>query len=383
MLGRDATWPASAAQPAGAGLPAERGRPGRDGRRRHLPGTGRRHRGRIRPAGRRRHASGSSRTARSSTPARTRSRRSRRLGVNGNLLGEPIDALTSSVADDPFDASDLADTVAAAIDGGQPASIEVDGGGATVLFRAHPAAPARRAARRAGAAAGRHRAAPPGPSDHEQGRDDPRDPPPGEEQPADGRRAAAAAVAAGRDAEARIALEESMRRVCSIALVHETLSSSIDEEVDFDEVVDRLLVMLAEVTGARGRVRLAPDGQLRRPAGRGRHPAGDGAHRARAERGRARLSGRRRRAASTVTAERGRGRLDRDHRRRRRRAAGRTSLDASDRLGLQIVRTLVSAELDGTVEFRRASRPANRGREAAACHDAAGTSAAGRRLNSG
>jgi two-component sensor histidine kinase len=34
--------------------------------------------------------------------------------------------------------------------------------------------------------------------------------------------------------EARTALEESMRRVSSIALVHETLSSAIDEEVDFD-----------------------------------------------------------------------------------------------------------------------------------------------------
>ena len=43
------------------------------------------------------------------------------------------------------------------------------------------------------------------------------------------------------NAEARTALEESMRRVSSIALVHETLSSAIDEEVAFDDVVDRLL----------------------------------------------------------------------------------------------------------------------------------------------
>jgi hypothetical protein len=64
-----------------------------------------------------------------------------RLGVTGTVLGEPIDALTSAVADDPFDAKDLADAVAAAIDGGQPASIEVEGGGATVLFRAIPLRP--------------------------------------------------------------------------------------------------------------------------------------------------------------------------------------------------------------------------------------------------
>ncbi|MBN9619096.1 MAG: histidine kinase N-terminal domain-containing protein, partial [Actinobacteria bacterium] len=35
-----------------------------------------------------------------------------RLGVTGNVLSEPIDALTSTVADDPFDASDLAGAVA-------------------------------------------------------------------------------------------------------------------------------------------------------------------------------------------------------------------------------------------------------------------------------
>src|SRR5207237_1974355 len=54
--------------------------------------------------------------------------------------------------------------------------------------------------------------------------------------------------------EARAALEESMQRVSSIALVHETLSESIDEAVDFDEIVDRLLVMLADVAGARSRI---------------------------------------------------------------------------------------------------------------------------------
>jgi two-component sensor histidine kinase len=47
--------------------------------------------------------------------------------------------------------------------------------------------------------------------------------------------------------EARAALEEAVRRVGSIALVHETLSQSLDESVDFDEIVDRLRVMVAEV----------------------------------------------------------------------------------------------------------------------------------------
>jgi two-component sensor histidine kinase len=47
--------------------------------------------------------------------------------------------------------------------------------------------------------------------------------------------------------EARAALEEAVRRVGSIALVHETLSQSLDESVDFDEIVDRLRVMVTEM----------------------------------------------------------------------------------------------------------------------------------------
>src|SRR6185437_13590738 len=47
--------------------------------------------------------------------------------------------------------------------------------------------------------------------------------------------------------EARNALEESVRRVSSIAVVHETLSGSLDEAVRFDEVADRVLSMITEV----------------------------------------------------------------------------------------------------------------------------------------
>src|SRR3954466_9894263 len=48
--------------------------------------------------------------------------------------------------------------------------------------------------------------------------------------------------------EGREALEEAVRRVGSIAIVHETLSQAFDEYVDFDEVADRLRVMVAEVS---------------------------------------------------------------------------------------------------------------------------------------
>ena len=48
--------------------------------------------------------------------------------------------------------------------------------------------------------------------------------------------------------EARTALEEAVRRVGSIAIVHDTLSISPDENLAFDEVVDRVLIMLADVS---------------------------------------------------------------------------------------------------------------------------------------
>lgn len=48
--------------------------------------------------------------------------------------------------------------------------------------------------------------------------------------------------------EARVALEEAERRVGSIALVHETLSRSFDETVDFDDIADRLLRGVLEVS---------------------------------------------------------------------------------------------------------------------------------------
>ncbi len=57
--------------------------------------------------------------------------------------------------------------------------------------------------------------------------------------------------------EARVALEESMRRVTSIALVHETLSVSIDEEVAFDDIVDRLLDMSRTVVNVTGDIAIA------------------------------------------------------------------------------------------------------------------------------
>ena len=50
--------------------------------------------------------------------------------------------------------------------------------------------------------------------------------------------------------EGRSALEEAVRRVGSIALVHELLSTAPEESVPFDDVADRVLAMVAELSAA-------------------------------------------------------------------------------------------------------------------------------------
>lgn len=48
--------------------------------------------------------------------------------------------------------------------------------------------------------------------------------------------------------EARTALDDAVRRVGSIALVHETLSQSFDQTVEFDEIADRLIRTVLDVS---------------------------------------------------------------------------------------------------------------------------------------
>jgi two-component sensor histidine kinase len=135
--------------------------------------------------------------------------------------------------------------------------------------------------------------------------------------------------------EAREALEEAVRRVGSIAIVHETLSHTPEELVDFDDIAQRVAAMAGEVSAPEagvspvvtGRFGLLP-GAVATPlalvltellqnalqhglvTGPGPAPAG----------------------YVLVQAARDPGRL---------------SLDADASLGLQIVRTLVESELGG------------------------------------
>jgi two-component system, sensor histidine kinase PdtaS len=55
-------------------------------------------------------------------------------------------------------------------------------------------------------------------------------------------------------AEARIALTDAMSRVAAIAIVHETLSQTFDETVEFDRVADSLLRMVGDVAAFEGGV---------------------------------------------------------------------------------------------------------------------------------
>jgi two-component sensor histidine kinase len=63
---------------------------------------------------------------------------------------------------------------------------------------------------------------------------------------------------------ARAALDEAVRRVGAIALVHETLSTGYDETVDFDEVAARGLSTIVEVASRSGSVRTQHSGRFGR-----------------------------------------------------------------------------------------------------------------------
>jgi two-component system, sensor histidine kinase PdtaS len=149
--------------------------------------------------------------------------------------------------------------------------------------------------------------------------------------------------------EARLALRESVRRVTSIALVHETLSQSMGEEVDFDAVADQLAAMTVDVaaTGSRATVHregsfgILP-GALATPLAlvlselmqnAVEHGAAPSIRLAVARHGQ---------QLDMVVADDGRG-LPADF-----------SLEKPHGLGLQIVRTLVVGEMRGTLAFRPA-----------------------------
>ena len=278
----------------------------------------------------------------------------RRMGITTDLNGNAFVDLTKSLVRDRFDADEIERRLSDALGGHSPLRIEVDAHGATVLYRALAlrehgkpsgalvlvrdvtdirrrdrqllskdatireihhrvknnlqtvAALLRLQARRVGIPAG------------------------------------------------RAALNESVRRVSSIALVHETLSMSLDETVDFDGIVDRLIPMVADVASPESGV------TVRRGSSFGVLPAETAT------------------PLVMVLAELLQNALEHAFKSGPSAAAGEVvlhcarkpghltvlvtdngsglppgfSLEASDRLGLQIVRTLVDGELRGTISVR-------------------------------
>ena len=151
------------------------------------------------------------------------------------------------------------------------------------------------------------------------------------------------------DPAAQQALEESVRRVTSIAVVHETLSLALDEVVEFDQIADRVLAMCAEVAATGTRVPIRREGSFGRLAAEvatplamvltelvqnaveHAYPEGSGGIEVLVERDDAELR--------LEVLDEGAG-LPPDF-----------DLAASTRLGLQIVRTLVVGELGGSLEM--------------------------------
>ena len=159
---------------------------------------------------------------------------------------------------------------------------------------------------------------------------------------------------------ARLALLEAVRRVTSIALVHETLSQALAEEVSFDAIADELIAMTLDVVATRDRPVTSRTGTFGHLPGTVATPlalvlteliqnavqhAFDGSGGTievrvrRPERG----------GLEMVVADDGAG-LPADF-----------TPERSTRLGLQIVRALVVGDLGGTFALRRAPR---RGTEA-------------------
>ncbi|WP_460809442.1 histidine kinase N-terminal domain-containing protein [Nocardioides salsibiostraticola] len=61
---------------------------------------------------------------------------------------------------------------------------------------------------------------------------------------------------------ARAALEEAVRRVGTIAIVHETLSEAVEETVEFDDIADRLGRLVCDMGAVSGQVRINRQGSF-------------------------------------------------------------------------------------------------------------------------
>jgi two-component sensor histidine kinase len=275
-----------------------------------------------------------------------------RMGLASELEGHNLVTITRPLIGDPFEAQELANHVRDSLSGGSSMRMEVDAGGAAVLLRTLPLVVHGKAV---GAAVlirdvtevkRRDRALLSKDATireiHHRVKNNLQTV------------AALLRLQARRtnNAEGREALIESVRRVSSIALVHDALSMSVDEEVNLDQVVDRILPIMNDVAAPDNTdtpIRVNRVGDLgvldadratalvmvitelvQNAIEHAFDPTTQhGCVTIRAERSA--------RWLDVVVHDDGRGLPD------------GFSLEKSDRLGLQIVRTLVSAELDGSL----------------------------------
>jgi two-component sensor histidine kinase len=272
-----------------------------------------------------------------------------RMGLGAELEGHNLVTVTRPLISDPFEAQELANHVRDSLAGGSSMRMEVDAGGAAVLLRTLPlvvhglAAGAAVLIRDVTEVKRRDRALLSKDATireiHHRVKNNLQTV------------AALLRLQARRtnNAEGREALLESVRRVSSIALVHDALSMSVDEEVNLDAVVDRILPIMNDVASVDTPIRIARVGDLGvLDADRATalimvitelvqnaiEHAFDGA------------SGQ---GCVTIRSERSARWLDVIVHDDGRGLPEGFSLEKSDRLGLQIVRTLVAAELDGSL----------------------------------
>jgi two-component system, sensor histidine kinase PdtaS len=272
-----------------------------------------------------------------------------RMGLAAELEGHNLVTVTRPLISDPFEAQELANHVRDSLAGGSSMRMEVDAGGATVLLRTLPLV-----AHGEGTGAAvlirdvtevkrRDRALLSKDATireiHHRVKNNLQTV------------AALLRLQARRtnNAEGREALIESVRRVSSIALVHDVLSMSVDEEVNLDEVVDRIVPIMNDVASVDTPIRIVRVGDLGvLDADRATalvmvvtelvQNAIEHAYDETTPQGCVTIrSERSSRWLDVVVHDDGRGLPE------------GFSLEKSDRLGLQIVRTLVAAELDGSL----------------------------------
>jgi len=274
-----------------------------------------------------------------------------RMGHASDLVGLSLAKATRELTQDPFDAAEVAARIGAALEGRQSLRMEVHARGAVMLVRALPLRPR-------GDAAGalvlvrdvtdlRRRDMALLSKDatireiHHRVKNNLQTV------------AALLRLQARRTAipEARRALAESMRRVNSIALVHEALSVSVAERVDLDELVDKVLPAIGDGASAEFRAKVRREGTF------GTLPAAlatplvlvltELVHNALAH-----AFGPGRAGEVVVSAERSAGHLDVIVADDGHGLPEGFDLATSDGLGLQIVRTLLDSELGSQLQVR-------------------------------